>query len=334
MLLARPGALVAGIGAAHVSGRPPAEIRRLLVLAQETDPYVVSRNEGAMLQIVRALYRDDHVARRCMRRRPRSSSPGPTESLVPALGLSAVLRLLAGDEPGAASDARAAIEHPDAASRPLGHIAAAAALAILDARAGRRHSARAHADVALEETRKVGWHGLPAGAPALIADAVTAALEGRLSGAHRSARQAVAAAIAGGLWQAWALLELARIDCQRGRRLVAQDALAHAEELLGAARDAGALPAFASELRRELDAGAPGGSAEPLSPAELAVLRLLPRRTVREMAEALYLSANTIKSHIRAIYRKLGVNSREDAVTRAVTLGLLDDALNPTGQLE
>ena len=74
------------------------------------------------------------------------------------------------------------------------------------------------------------------------------------------------------------------------------------------------------------DSGAPESAAEPLSPAELAVLRLLPHRTVREMGEALYLSANTIKSHIRAIYRKLGVHTREDAVARAVALGLLDEA--------
>ena len=143
----------------------------------------------------------------------------------------------------------------------------------------------------------------------------------------------MAAAIAGGVWQAWALLELARIELRRGRRLVAEDALAHAEELLGATRDAGALPALASALRGELDAaGAPGRPAEPLSPAELAVLRLLPHRTVREIAEALYLSVNTIKSHVRAIYRKFGVNSREDAIVRAVALGLLDESARTTGQ--
>ena len=175
------------------------------------------------------------------------------------------------------------------------------------------------------------------GGPPLLADAVTAALEGRLSGARRAARQAVDAAIAGGVWQAWALVELARIELRRGRRLMAEDALAHAEELLGAVRDAGALPAFASALRGELDAsiaGAPERAAEPLSPAELAVLRLLPRRTVREMGEVLYLSANTIKSHIRAIYRKLGVHTREDAVARAVAIGLLDEAAGTTAQLQ
>ena len=335
-LLAHPRALVAGIGAAHVSGRPAEEIRRLLVLARAVDPHLVGSYEGAMLQIVRTLYTDDDVGGALREAQTAVAiARADEELLVPALGVLALVRLLAGDEAQAAADARAAIEHPDAGRRPYGHIAAAAALAIIDARAGRRHSARGHADRALKEMRRVGLSGLPAGASVLVADAVTAALEGRLSGARRAARQAVAAAIAGGVWQAWALLELARIELRRGRRLVAEDTLDHAEELLGAARDAGALPALAAALRGELAAavaGAPVRAAEPLSPAELAVLRLLPRRTVREMAEALYLSANTIKSHIRAIYRKLGVHTREDAVARAVALGLLDEAARTTGQ--
>ncbi len=334
-LLAHPRALVAGIAAAHVSGRPAAEIRRMLVLARGADPYLVGSYEGAMLQIGRALYTDDHVGEALREARTAVElSRADGELLVTALGVLALVRLLAGDDAEAAADARAAIEHPDAARRPHGYIAAAAALAIIDARAGRRHSARGHADRALKETRRVGLHGLPSAAPVLLADAVTAALEGRLSGARRAARQAVAVAIAGGVWQAWALLELSRIELRRGRRLVAEDALAHAEELLGAARDAGALPALAAALRSELDdddSGAPRRAGEPLSPAELAVLRLLPRRTVREMAEALHLSANTIKSHIRAIYRKLGVNTREDAVARAVALGLLDETARTNG---
>ncbi len=335
-LLARPRALVAGIGAAHVSGRPAAEIRRMLMLARTTDSHFVSSYEGAMLQIARALYTDDHVGEALREADTAVEISRPDgELLVPALGIRALLRLVAGDVAQATADAGAATEHPDAARRPYGHIAAEAALAIIDARAGRRHSARGHVDSALRETRRVGLFGLPAGANPLLADAVTTALEGRLSGARRAAQQAVPAAIAGGVWQAWALLELARIELRRGRRLVAKDVLAHADELLGAARDAGALPALADALRDELDAAdAPGRAAEPLSPAELAVLRLLPGRTVREIAEALYLSANTIKSHIRTIYGKLGVSTREDAVSRAVALGLLDEAARTTDQLK
>ena len=52
---------------------------------------------------------------------------------------------------------------------------------------------------------------------------------------------------------------------------------------------------------------------------------------MREIADALYLSANTIKTHIRVIYRKLGVNSREDATALAAALGLLDDRASSPG---
>ena len=63
---------------------------------------------------------------------------------------------------------------------------------------------------------------------------------------------------------------------------------------------------------------------EDLTERELAVLRHLPtRRSQREIAEALYVSLNTVKTHCRAIYRKLGVNDRKTAVQRARELDLL-----------
>jgi LuxR family maltose regulon positive regulatory protein len=54
---------------------------------------------------------------------------------------------------------------------------------------------------------------------------------------------------------------------------------------------------------------------EPLTSREQAVLRFLPSRlTIREIAAELYLSHNTLKFHLRTIYRKLDVNSRAEAV--------------------
>ena len=47
------------------------------------------------------------------------------------------------------------------------------------------------------------------------------------------------------------------------------------------------------------------------------------RQRLREIGEALYLSPNTVKSHLRSIYRKLAVGTRRDAVHRARRLGLL-----------
>jgi LuxR family maltose regulon positive regulatory protein len=47
-------------------------------------------------------------------------------------------------------------------------------------------------------------------------------------------------------------------------------------------------------------------------------------RTARAIGAELCLSINTVKTHIRAIYRKLGVATREDALARAGALGMLD----------
>ncbi len=63
--------------------------------------------------------------------------------------------------------------------------------------------------------------------------------------------------------------------------------------------------------------------AEPLTPAELRILKLLPTSTYPQMAAALYISRNTVKTHRRSIYQKLGVTSRSEAIERAVDLRLL-----------
>ncbi len=53
---------------------------------------------------------------------------------------------------------------------------------------------------------------------------------------------------------------------------------------------------------------------EPLTDRELDVVRFLPSRlTVREIADELYISQNTLKFHLKVIYRKLGVSSRAEA---------------------
>lgn len=63
---------------------------------------------------------------------------------------------------------------------------------------------------------------------------------------------------------------------------------------------------------------------EQLTDRERDVLRLLPSRlTLREIAGELFVSQNTLKFHLRVIYRKLGVNSRAEAVETARTLRLL-----------
>jgi LuxR family maltose regulon positive regulatory protein len=63
---------------------------------------------------------------------------------------------------------------------------------------------------------------------------------------------------------------------------------------------------------------------EPLTDRELAVLCYLPTRLSNaEIARRLYVSVNTVKTHLKHIYRKLDAANRSSAIERAESLGLL-----------
>jgi LuxR family transcriptional regulator, maltose regulon positive regulatory protein len=86
---------------------------------------------------------------------------------------------------------------------------------------------------------------------------------------------------------------------------------------------------FASELLRRLDGGngvpaIPAELLEPLSAREGEVLRFLPTMMSNaDIASELFVSVNTVKTHVKSIYRKLDVTRRQDAVRRARQLHLL-----------
>jgi LuxR family maltose regulon positive regulatory protein len=68
----------------------------------------------------------------------------------------------------------------------------------------------------------------------------------------------------------------------------------------------------------------PGSILEPLTVREREVLGYLPSHlSVPDIAARIYVSPNTVKSHLKSIYRKMGAASRGDAVTIAVSRGLL-----------
>jgi LuxR family transcriptional regulator, maltose regulon positive regulatory protein len=88
--------------------------------------------------------------------------------------------------------------------------------------------------------------------------------------------------------------------------------------------------AFAGRILERFDTqlahteGGPDQAEVLLTDSELAVLRFLPSHlTNQEIAEALFLSINTVKTHLRSAYRKLGVASRRAAIARARRLDLL-----------
>lgn len=86
---------------------------------------------------------------------------------------------------------------------------------------------------------------------------------------------------------------------------------------------------FLGELLRCCDtAGAPGTASvallDPLTERELAVLIELPTmKSNAEIADEFFVSVNTVKTHLKSIFRKLDVSTRREAVRRAREIGLL-----------
>ena len=87
---------------------------------------------------------------------------------------------------------------------------------------------------------------------------------------------------------------------------------------------------FAGRILERFDAQTPRGGpaveriSVPLTDSERAVLCFLPSHmTNEEISQALFLSINTVKTHLRSAYRKLGVSSRREAIARGRRLGLL-----------
>jgi LuxR family maltose regulon positive regulatory protein len=126
-----------------------------------------------------------------------------------------------------------------------------------------------------------------------------------------------------------ALLHLARIHGRQGLEVVARDEIEEARMLVRSCPDPGPrilrLIARAQDRVRIPPRAAPvRAPSDELSERELGVLRLLASDlTQREIGRELYLSLNTVKSHARSIFRKLGVSGRDQAVARARELELI-----------
>ncbi len=102
--------------------------------------------------------------------------------------------------------------------------------------------------------------------------------------------------------------------------------LGEAEVLLGGCADPGRVATQLAAARRRALRGrrAPAARGERLSPGEHRVLALLPSElSLREIGDELYVSHNTVKTHVRSIYLKVGASSRSEAVARARELRLV-----------
>ena len=127
--------------------------------------------------------------------------------------------------------------------------------------------------------------------------------------------------------RAFALLLLSGVHHARGDLPGARALVGRARGLIEQFTDPGSLPALLERAERALGPASRRRVAEaaaPLTERELAVLRLLPTPlSTREIGRELYVSANTVRTHVQAVYRKLEVGTRADAVARARALGLI-----------
>jgi LuxR family transcriptional regulator, maltose regulon positive regulatory protein len=120
---------------------------------------------------------------------------------------------------------------------------------------------------------------------------------------------------------------LARAALRLGDAAGCREQLAAATQALRAPADAPRAAAWIERCRAQADAFATSAATGPtsLTTAELRVLRMLPTHlSFREMGARLHVTANTVKTHAHAVYRKLDSSSRSEAVVRAQAIGLLD----------
>jgi ATP/maltotriose-dependent transcriptional regulator MalT len=319
------------------AGRPSEQRRRFLALAERAraeHPDRFGSYIDALLSLVAVGWIDGGLGEALRRGREGAAlvkeggEAGPM--LVSILAALSHALYIAGELDEATETARAAVEHPDVPELQPSYAVALSVLALTAAQEGQVAAARVHVDGAAAVVRETGLATDWVGGIVASASAVVHREEGNLPQAERDAETADGIRRTQGacVELAWTLVLLADIRRSRGRLVEAQRAVDEARDVLRKLADAGRIGALLADEERDLadalDRAAVDDLFEPPSEAELAVLRLLAGDlSVRQIAAELFLSVNTVKTHTRVIYRKLGVRSRADAVARAGALGLL-----------
>ena len=131
-------------------------------------------------------------------------------------------------------------------------------------------------------------------------------------------------------------LELARAHLALAEPGAARTILNETERVLELRPHMGSLVEDVRELHERVAAtsASDGAWAMSLTGAELRLLPYLATHLLfPEIASRLFISRNTVKSEAVAIYRKLGVSSRSEAIERAVDVGLLESSVYPRANI-
>ena len=329
-----PGA--AAVAAALLAA-PEVEVQQLLAVAERARrerPQLWSPYLEAGVEVVRSqmIERGDvGAAVGHARRAVAAAQEGADVLSVSALACLAHALFFAGELDETRRVAVQAVERPDAPGVPDGYVGSLGLLALVDAEQGRTESAEAWARQALAFARQHFQADSWVASLAHLGLALACAATGRLDEAEREALRGerLRRSPQPTVGHAHALLVLAQVRLARSRLARAARDLERAKRAIAEFPDPGRLPAIAATIEQTLVAArANAGSREPVeepSPAELAVLRgLAAGLSRREIGAQLYISLNTVKSHTRELYRKLGATSQAEAVARAEALGLLE----------
>jgi LuxR family transcriptional regulator, maltose regulon positive regulatory protein len=323
--------VAAFVGAFH--GAPAGETERLLALADAGGdaPSMVpgSSSLAAVLALVRATQLFGDVGR-CVAaaRRALAGAAPSTPFAWMAVGALGQALYLSGsrDEPRLAlADLLARVS---AAEQPYAVMVALGVLSLIAGDGGDAAAARALAERAATTAETLGIGQVPVCGPAFLAAGRALAANGELEPAERRLRQAMElfSIDSTRIWRAHALLALASVRQARGDHQDAERLVNQARGLIGQFTDPGMLPALLRQAEEGLGSAPPPRVAlvAPLTERELTVLRQLPTQLrTPEIARELSVSVNTIRSQVQAIYRKLQVTSRAEAIAQARHLRLL-----------
>ena len=195
-----------------------------------------------------------------------------------------------------------------------------------DAEAAAGLSARARAQVA-----RFGLERYPISALVLAVSALVRAQRGRVEEARSDAGDAAALLERLTDFAPWYEAEVQVVLARAALRLSdvgeTRVRMAQARRLAARIDEAVELHGWLHATEADLEAFTCAAPSLPssLTTAELRILHFLPTHlSFREIAERTFVSANTVKTQANAVYRKLDVRSRSDAVARARELGLLD----------
>jgi LuxR family maltose regulon positive regulatory protein len=263
-------------------------------------------------------------ARRALELEP---DPGHWRSV--ALAALGCFSYLSGDLETAQATLTEAIA-PNHLKQPVLEIVARCELALVSADFGDKKRAIELTQQARQMMEQYGLSGLPQSSLVYLALGRISADDGDLHEAREMLETALKTRSQLPRLSPWVtlqvLLELAPVRFSQGDQDGARELLREAQAILTANPDAGTLADQLQRLERSLGRSSqrPAIFGDSLTDRELAVLRLLPSQlTHRAIAEELFVSLNTVKSHVRAIYRKMNVTSRVGAVEKARELELI-----------